>query len=258
MTDVPAPLLSALDTYAARARVLTATDFDGVLAPLVDRPTDSRPLPGSIDVLTALSGLPGTTTAVVSGRDLQSLRLVSGLGTDSSVVLIGSHGAEASQDLGLGTTMDAAARARLGAATTYVEDIVAGHPDTRIERKPAGVVLHTRRVDEAQAASATAAALRIPDADPGIHAMRGKDVVELSVLTVTKGLALQALAESSASESVLYLGDDVTDEKAFAVLQQDHHVTVKVGDGPTCARYRVPAPDAAVAVLRAVLDRRRG
>jgi trehalose 6-phosphate phosphatase len=42
---------------------------------------------------------------------------------------------------------------------------------------------------------------------------------------------------------VLYVGDDVTDEDAFAALRPDD-VGVKVGAGQTLARYRVADPAA--------------
>jgi trehalose 6-phosphate phosphatase len=47
----------------------------------------------------------------------------------------------------------------------------------------------------------------------------------------------------------VYLGDDVTDEDAFAALAPPA-VTVKVGPGETVARYRLPDIDAVVAYLR--------
>ena len=93
----PPPLISgelrtALETYAALPRVVVATDFDGVLAPLVDDPRDSRPLPGTMDSLMALAGTEGTTVALVSGRALGSLTEVSG--AQAPLLLYGSHGAE--------------------------------------------------------------------------------------------------------------------------------------------------------------------
>jgi trehalose 6-phosphate phosphatase len=47
----------------------------------------------------------------------------------------------------------------------------------------------------------------------------------------------------------MYLGDDVTDEDGFRALGADD-LTVKIGDGETAARYRVPDPAGALAVLR--------
>lgn len=250
MTTLPAALVQALSTYADRSPRLVATDFDGVLAPLVDDPMTSRAVPGSMEALSALAALPGTTVALVSGRDLATLRLLSGLPESSPVVLIGSHGAESTVDLGSTPSLDDASRRRLSAATDHLTEVVASHPDARIEHKPAGVVLHTRGIDPAQAESATAAALLIPDAEPGVHAMHGKDVVELSVLETSKGQALQSLSRLRGTDATLYLGDDVTDEKAFAVLPTaDGHVTVKVGEGPTIATHRVPDPAAVLELL---------
>ena len=72
-TDLTPELRSAIDRFTALDRVLVATDFDGVLAPLVDDPADSRPIDGSVALLERLARA-GTPAALVSGRDLASLR----------------------------------------------------------------------------------------------------------------------------------------------------------------------------------------
>ena len=110
----------------------------------------------------------------------------------------------------------------------------------KVERKPASVVLHTRTATDDDAARLTTAVLAI-GARPGVDVLHGKDVVELSVHPVTKGDALADLRAELGVEAVAYAGDDVTDERAFATLgPQD--VTIKVGDGPTAARFRVARP----------------
>jgi hypothetical protein len=74
---------------------------------------------------------------------------------------------------------------------------------------------------------------------PGCHVTRGKEVVEVSVVEAGKGVALDRLREQVAAEGVLYAGDDVTDENAFAVLRPGD-IGVKVGDGETLAATGCP------------------
>jgi trehalose 6-phosphate phosphatase len=59
---------------------------------------------------------------------------------------------------------------------------------------------------------------------------------------------------------VLYAGDDVTDEHAFAAVASRENaddVTVKVGDGETAARYRVGGPEDVTDLLRELVAARR-
>jgi trehalose 6-phosphate phosphatase len=54
----------------------------------------------------------------------------------------------------------------------------------------------------------------------------------------------------------VFLGDDVTDEKAFRRLREGD-VGVKIGPGDSQARYRVDDPEDVAAVLNYLLDKRR-
>src|SRR5689334_24864960 len=95
VAGLSAALTATIDEFASAPTVLVASDFDGVLAPLVRDPMASRPLPGTIESLEGLAALPATYAAVVSGRDLSTLTQLTGL-ADSAVTRIGSHGAETS------------------------------------------------------------------------------------------------------------------------------------------------------------------
>ena len=106
------------------------------------------------------------------------------------------------------------------------------------------MVLHTRRADREAAIGATSDALQGPGSWPDVHVLRGKEVVELAVTDVTKGRALRRLRADLGLEAggVFFAGDDTTDERAFAVLDDDAgDVTVKVGKGP----HGRPAPGGA-------------
>ncbi len=252
---LPPDLRTALAELTAAGPILVATDFDGVLAPLVLDPSTSRPIDGSMSLLRELASLPDVFVAIVSGRHLAALRELTDLEPGSDIVLVGSHGAETDRPLPLDATFDDAAQQRLGLATTALEAVAAAYPPTRIERKPAGVVLHTRNVPDDIAAAATRAALAI--AIPGVDVMDGKQIVELSALAVTKGSALHALATEFGTRATLYLGDDVTDERAFHVLAGDErNVTIKVGGGETLADFRIQDSADVLQVLRTVLHLR--
>ena len=235
----------ALAAFATRARVLVALDFDGVLAPIVERPELARALPASARAVAALAQADGVTVALVSGRSLADLRAVAD--PPPSAVLVASHGAEVD---GAPTELDEAQRSLLAQVVEGLGAVVAAHEGTALERKPAGAVLHTRSASPDVAAAATAAALTGPATLPGVRALRGKQVVELSVVTADKGSAVSALRERLGSEAVLFAGDDTTDEFAFAVLDDAAgDVGVKVGDGETGARHRVADPEAVAGLL---------
>jgi len=241
---------SAVREVAAGARAgttLVALDFDGVLAPLVDDPATSRALPASARAIERLAAT-GVPVALVSGRALADLWTVAQ--PPPGVHLVGGHGAEHGRATPEGLLREPfdllpeQARA-LAELTASLEAVTAG-TTARVERKPASVVLHTRTAGRDDARRLTDAATALGEA-AGVDVLAGKDVVELSVLAVSKGDALRVLRARLGVTRIFYAGDDVTDERAFALLEPQD-VTVKVGPGATVAQHRLADP-AAVAVL---------
>ena len=253
---IPAEVLTLVRRAAAAPTVVLATDFDGTLAPFVADPMQARPVAGAVEALRAAVALPGVTTALVSGRDLQVLRDLSGLGDEPEMVFIGTHGAQSSRDVGSGVLSPEQQRL-LAALDQGLQAVVAAHPGSRIERKPAAVVLHTRGMPEPANSAALTAAGEVAAAHAGAHPLRGKDVQEIGVVEASKGAALRALARDVGAEVTVYIGDDVTDELAFRALDPAAgDVTIKVGEGDTDACARVPDVPGAVAVLAAFVAAR--
>ncbi|GAB3129742.1 hypothetical protein GCM10027289_12940 [Tsukamurella serpentis] len=251
-------LPGALERFAALPTVLVASDYDGVIAPIVSDPAAAFPLPGSIAALQALAALPGVTVALVSGRDRDTLGRLSGAG--GPIVTVGSHGAEWAD--GFEAALDEGLRALRTTVLGRLTDIAGRYPGASVEAKPLGAALHVRNVEAGADAAAQALdqARQGPAALAGVHATEGKAVLELTVLDASKGRALQILRERIGAQAVLYLGDDVTDEKAFAVLTGAGDVSIKVATDPqvaTGARYRVDDPAAARTVFEDLLALRR-
>lgn len=242
---------AAVAALAAVPRLLVATDFDGVLAPLVDDPSTSAPLPGGAAALVALSALPRTSVALLSGRALTELARLSGLGPP--IRLVGSHGVQWPDRQIAG--FDDGRAAALVELTAAFEALAADHEQVWVEHKPVSAVLHTRRADADVAAAATSAAQAWLAGRDDLHVTVGKRVVDVAVVATGKGTALDTLRALAEADSVVYFGDDVTDEHAFLRLGPED-VGVKVGPGPTAALLRVDGPPDVVAVLHALAQAR--
>jgi len=252
-------LRSALLALTGLDRILVAVDFDGTLAPIVDRPQDARALPEALAAVERLAALPNTHVAVVSGRSLASLRSLVRPGP--RVTLIGGHGAESEDGTGApgGPGLAGSARELLAHLAAELAEISARHPGTEVEDKATSVAIHTRRCTRPVAALIAAEVLDGPATWPGVQLLQGKEVFELSVSHATKGTALRALRTrlGLAAGAVIYLGDDVTDELAFAVLDQPGgDLAVKVGYGETVAAHRVADPAAVAQLLGGLAELR--
>lgn len=241
---------TALAQLAAAPRLLVALDFDGVLAPIVPVPSDARPLPRSAAAIDTLAAQPGTTVALISGRGLVDLAAVSGFG--SPVRMVGSHGFEFDDGA---TPLDDVQRARLDQLSAELHELVDGEPGVMLESKPAGVAVHVRNAAPEVGARVMDAVRNGPAARPGIECTPGKAVLDLAVLQVNKGSAVDTLRASVGADAVFFAGDDVTDETAFTSLRPGD-LGVKVGDGDTAATHRVADPEQMTVVLETLLAAR--
>jgi len=244
---LPVELQRALDVVAAVPRLLIACDFDGTLAPIVSNPSDAHPLPAAADALVALSQAESTYAALISGRALSVLRDLSSM--PESVHLVGSHGAEF--DTGFTHEVDESLLIRITKALNAIAD---GRPGVTVETKPASVALHVRnaRPEDGEAALSDA---RTAAQSWDAQLTEGKAVLEFAVISTDKGEAVDILRDQHAASAVVFLGDDVTDEKAFRRLR-DGDIGVKVGQGDTLAGYRVDSPEDVALALEHLLGAR--
>lgn len=178
-------------------------DFDGVLAPIVERPADAAP---SAETRAELERLlvRYALVAVVSGRDGADVaRRVAVEG----VVVVGSHGLELAPQAERW-------RRRLAA---FAAD--APWPRAETEVKGLSIGFHYRdRADEREAVRELDA---IADTarEEGLVARYGRKVLEvLPPLGSNKGTAVRTLLEERGLSRALAAGDDTTDLDSFAAL----------------------------------------
>ncbi|HET8779764.1 MAG TPA: bifunctional alpha,alpha-trehalose-phosphate synthase (UDP-forming)/trehalose-phosphatase [Agromyces sp.] len=252
---VPDVLRAALARIAETERLLVALDFDGTLAPLVDRPEDARATDRARAAIERLAATDDTRVAIVSGRALESLGHVAS--PPEGTLLSGSHGVELQLDSG-GVTIDLrdSELAKLERLADIVEQVAAQEEGAWIERKPAGLALHTRRLSSTVGAALQhSARQRVEREIKDITVRTGKAVIEFAVRSSDKGESLTRLRQHVAATALIYVGDDVTDEDAFAALDADD-VGVKVGQGKSIATYRVRSTEDVAELLERLADAR--
>jgi len=189
-------------------------DFDGVLAPIVDRPEDAYPPEATRVELRRLVDRYGLV-AVVSGRAGADVK--ERVGVDG-VIYVGSHGLELDRQ-----------------ADRWRQQIVdfassAAWPASEIELKGLSVAFHFRHRDDERAAVLELEQLAERARDDGLVARFGRKVLEvLPPVGSNKGTAVSQLLAGSGLTRVLVAGDDTTDLDAFrAVEELEHKVRVAV------------------------------
>ncbi len=259
---------AGLDALLAAPRgALIAADFDGTLAPIVDRPRDARAHPGAVSALAALAGAVGTL-AVITGRPAADAVGLGGFGAVPGLVVIGHYGWQRWQD---GLLTDTQTPPAVHAARDALPGVLreAGAPDgTWVEDKAHAVAVHTRGTADPEAAlGRLREPLRQLATGLGLAAEPGRYVIELRPPGVDKGTALTGLARERAARSVLFCGDDLGDLPAFAAVR-----SLRAEGIPGCAVASASAesprvadaadlvvagPDGIVALLAAIAARVR-
>ncbi|GAA2337085.1 trehalose-phosphatase [Saccharopolyspora halophila] len=249
---LPAELRRLIVQLARTPRLLVACDYDGTLAPIVADPTQAKPLPESVHALRSLADLSATATAVISGRALRDLATLSRL--PAEVHLIGSHGSEF--DVGFVHELDPEATQLRTELQVSLRDIAHGKDGVTLENKPASVAVHVRRAEPEVAEQLFAEVRSGPAQWDGVQVTEGKSVIELAVVQTDKGNALDALRHQVSATAAIFVGDDVTDEKAFARLTGPD-LGIKVGEGETLADHRLPSTADVATVLAFLMEERR-
>jgi trehalose 6-phosphate phosphatase len=115
------------------------------------------------------------------------------------------------------------------------------HPGMLLEIKGAALALHYRNAPERGAAAREATEKLVAQYADAYVLQPGKMVYEIKPKDVDKGRAVLAFLDEPpfAGRRPVFIGDDLTDEKGFAVVNERNGVSIKVGAGDTLAHVRV-------------------
>jgi alpha,alpha-trehalase len=236
-------------------------DYDGTLTPIVPRPQDAVLAPEVRDTVAQLSRR--CTVAIISGRDLADVRKLVGV---EGIVYAGSHGFDIATPKGAvsgGSERDQYLP-MLATAEAELQAALGGIPGTQLERKKFSIAVHYRNVAEGDLESVEKVVRDTLQRYPALRDLPGKKVHDLQPrIDWDKGKALlhvlRALDLDKPNVLPLYIGDDITDEDAFAALRhRGLGIVVRDEPRPTVARLALNDPAEVHQLLAAVLARLQG
>jgi trehalose-phosphatase len=270
-------------------------DVDGTLAPIAPRPEEASVPPETRRVVAALAALPAVRVVLVSGRAAADARRMVGV---ANVWVIGNHGFEVvTPDGGEREQPELEPwRSAVARAARRIAPLVAPVPGVLLEDKGWTLSVHYRLADPQVVPRLVEAVTHA--AEPlGLRVLDGKMLVEVRpAARVDKGTAVVQLAaelgvlpgrerggEGGGGEgegeaggddhggrgaaargagSLVFVGDDRTDEDAFRALRarSPRVVTVRVTHGDdvaSAAEFAVRDPAEVRSFLEWLLERRR-
>jgi trehalose 6-phosphate phosphatase len=227
-------------------------DLDGTLLEIADTPQAVDPGEQEIELLHRLHQACGGALALISGR---SLARIDQLFSPLVLPAAGQHGAERRDAQGVRHRHRFPVE-RLRLVAGGIRSFAARHRGLVFEDKGASVALHYRLAPQLAEAAHEAVREAAQPLGDAVEVQGGKMVVELKPAGCDKGRAIaEFMGEAPFAGRVpVFLGDDVTDEYGFRMINRLGGHSVKVGAGPSAARWRLENPAAARAWLQAWLE----
>jgi trehalose 6-phosphate synthase/phosphatase len=237
--------------------VALLVDYDGTLVPYAPTPDGAKPDAELLRLLGALTASPDISLHLVSGRSIDTLnRWFSNVDAE----LWAEHGAVHRQSAsGVWEHLVPSTRQWIDRVRPILEEATAAAPGALVEEKSTSIAWHFRRVDpsiaERQLKLVRQRVERIVRTSP-VEMLDGRMVLEFRPRGVSKGLVVRYIIGRGVSGPLVAIGDDKTDEDMFAALPSSG-IAIRVGEGPTTARYRLADSDAVRQLLEQLLRLRQ-
>lgn len=218
-------------------------DIDGTLLDIASTPRAVHTARPHCRLVAALHEETGGALALVSGR---SLKMIDELFSPMRLPAAGQHGVERRDGRGR-VHRPSSSSAVLERAAERIRDFAARHSGLVFEDKGHSMALHYRLAPHLAGAAHAVVREAARVAGKSVEVQGGKMVAELKPAGHDKGRAIGAFMREKpfAGRVPVFLGDDLTDEHGFRMVDRMGGYAIKVGPGPTAARWRVANPAAA-------------
>jgi trehalose 6-phosphate phosphatase len=218
------------------ARLALFLDVDGTLLEIaatpesVYVPDDLRAL--LVDLDTHFKG----AVALISGRSIADL---DALFAPLRLCAAGVHGCERREASGRIVRPDISAEV-LSEARSELQRFVTLHPGLLLEDKGFGLALHYRLAPQLGVEVIERMQRICRSLGPQFTLQAGKLVLEIRPAGFTKGTSIAALMQQAPfkGRTPIFMGDDITDEDGFKVVNDLGGLSIKVGDAPTTLAQR--------------------
>lgn len=212
-------------------------DVDGTLLDIAETPDAVLVDTQLLDLIAQLHRASGGALALVSGRTISDLEGLLGM---SRLPMAGLHGLER-RDVAGRLWIHAAppdAKCAIKAALLPIQE---RHPGLLLEDKGLTLALHYRQAPTLAAYVHRLMRQLAATAGDGLEVQCGKKVVEIKPAGIDKGSAVSEYLNEPpfCQRRPVFIGDDLNDEHGFAEVNRLDGISIKVGPGKSCARYRL-------------------
>ncbi|HET6561790.1 MAG TPA: trehalose-phosphatase [Marmoricola sp.] len=215
------------ELVAGAAGAVVCLDFDGVLAPIVEDPTQAHIHPEAADVLAALAEQL-LAVAVVTGRPARQAVALGGLeelgervvAAGNDLVVLGQYGNER-WTARTGRVVSPGPPEGLATFVSELPELLRREElgDAFVEQKSLAVAVHTRRLpDPAGTLERLAPVLERAARRHGLVLEPGRMVVEVRAPGMNKGNAVRELQRELDADAMMFVGDDLGDVQAFEAI----------------------------------------
>ena len=241
----------------AASRAVVGLDFDGTLAPIVDDPERAHIHDDASDVLLDLAR-EVAAVAVITGRPARQVLDLGGLeevgealrSADADLYVFGQYGNERWSSTNRRIMSPRPPRG-LASFERELTGVLrrADAADAWVEDKGLAVAVHTRRLDDPDAAFQRLLPLiRNLAKSHQLITEPGRNVIEVRSSGMHKGVAVQTLVEELDAGAFLFAGDDLGDMEAFEAVTE-----LRNGGMPTLLVCSASAEESALVPLSDVV-----